>query len=275
MHADRHSMQLWQGRIDPEADSPRWHQRIRSLTEDSQPGLALLGFASDEGVRRNHGRVGAANGPLVIRKALANLAWHRKAPAYDAGDVVCADGDLESAQARLGHNVCALLDAGHLPIVLGGGHEVAFGSWSGLAEHLSGLDVSFDLADLRGYAYYTGMRFSLFARSERQAGTATHAELVRGGRYDEVGAIFGRKRPAVGFSLDLKELVQVSPRRTLKAAVRAPWGNQPGLREAIVALRAAGETVVCALPGHDHEVDEFHCDRVLTQQGGGWAVQPV
>ncbi|MDP3518996.1 MAG: ATP phosphoribosyltransferase regulatory subunit [Hydrogenophaga sp.] len=144
-----------------------------------------------------------------------------------------------------------------------------------LAEHLSGLDVSFDLADLRGYAYYTGMRFSLFARSERVGASATHAELVRGGRYDEVGAIFGRKRPAVGFSLDLKELVQVSPRRALKAAVRAPWGNQPGLRDAIVALRAAGETVVCALPGHDHEVDEFHCDRVLTQQGGGWSVQPV
>lgn len=144
-----------------------------------------------------------------------------------------------------------------------------------LADHLSGLDLSFDLADLRGYAYYTGMRFSLFARSERQGGTATHAELVRGGRYDEVGAIFGRKRPAVGFSLDLKELVQVSPRRALKAAVRAPWGNQPGLRDAIAALRAAGETVVCALPGHDHEVDEFHCDRVLTQQGGGWLVQPV
>ena len=144
-----------------------------------------------------------------------------------------------------------------------------------LADHLSGLDVSFDLADLRGYAYYTGMRFSLFARSERQGGAATHAELVRGGRYDEVGAIFGRKRPAVGFSLDLKELVQVSPRRALKAAVRAPWGNQPGLRDAIAALRAAGETVVCALPGHDHEEDEFHCDRVLTQHGGGWSVQPV
>ncbi|WP_342132618.1 ATP phosphoribosyltransferase regulatory subunit [Hydrogenophaga sp. OTU3427] len=147
-----------------------------------------------------------------------------------------------------------------------------------LADHLSGLDVSFDLADLRGYAYYTGVRFSLFARSERQGGaggTATHAELVRGGRYDEVGAIFGRKRPAVGFSLDLKELVQVSPRRALKAAVRAPWGNQPGLRDAIAALRAAGETVVCALPGHDHEVDEFHCDRVLTQRDGGWSVQPV
>ncbi|MCG6541118.1 formimidoylglutamase [Pseudomonas sp. KSR10] len=138
MHADRHSMEPWQGRVDPEADSARWHQRIQPLAGDSELGLALLGFASDEGVRRNHGRVGAANGPLAIRKALANLAWHRSGPAYDAGDVVCADGELEAAQARLGSNVCALLDAGHLPIVLGGGHEVAFGSWQGLAGHLGG-----------------------------------------------------------------------------------------------------------------------------------------
>ncbi|MCE5363936.1 formimidoylglutamase [Pseudomonas anguilliseptica] len=156
MHADRNSMDLWQGRIDPERDSPRWHQCIQTLSMDSQPGIVLLGFASDEGVRRNQGRVGAVNGPLAIRKALANLAWHRSDPAYDAGDVVCADGDLESAQARLGHNVCALLDAGHLPVVLGGGHEVAFGSWQGIAEHLAGdiprigiinFDAHFDLRD--------------------------------------------------------------------------------------------------------------------------------
>ena len=68
MHADRHSMACWTGRIDPEPDSPRWHQRIRALSEDSQPGLALLGFACDEGVRRNHGRVGAAEGPAALRR---------------------------------------------------------------------------------------------------------------------------------------------------------------------------------------------------------------
>jgi formiminoglutamase len=136
MPADCHSMQLWQGRVDPEADSPRWHQRIQPLVAGSPAGVALLGFASDEGVRRNHGRVGAVNGPQAMRKALANLAWHRQGPAYDAGDVVCADGDLDGAQSRLGQHVCALLDAGHLPIVLGGGHEVAFGSWQGIAAHL-------------------------------------------------------------------------------------------------------------------------------------------
>ena len=172
MHADRNSMDLWQGRVDPETDSPRWHQRIQELSADSQPGVALLGFASDEGVRRNHGRVGAVNGPLAMRKALANLAWHRSDPAYDAGDVLCTDGDLEGAQARLGHNVCALLDAGHFPVVLGGGHEVAFGSWSGLAEHLSGnhaprigivnFDAHFDLRD-PAHVHSSGTPFAQIA----------------------------------------------------------------------------------------------------------------
>ncbi|MGE8499068.1 MAG: formimidoylglutamase [Pseudomonas sp.] len=137
MGSDRHDMACWQGRIDPEVDSARWHQRIQPLHSDSSPGVALIGFASDEGVRRNHGRVGAAAAPLAIRKALANLAWHRQGPAYDSGDVVCADGDLEGAQARLGNRVCALLQAGHLPVVLGGGHEVAYGSWLGIAEHMA------------------------------------------------------------------------------------------------------------------------------------------
>lgn len=172
MHADRNSMDLWQGRIDPEPDSPRWHQCIQALRMDSQPGVVLLGFASDEGVRRNQGRLGAVNGPLAIRKALANLAWHRSDPAYDAGDVLCTDGDLEGAQARLGHNVCALLDAGHLPIVLGGGHEVAFGSWQGIAAHLGravatrigiiNFDAHFDLRD-PAYAHSSGTPFAQIA----------------------------------------------------------------------------------------------------------------
>lgn len=172
MPADRHDMAAWSGRIDPEPDSPRWHQRIQALAGDSQPGVALLGFACDEGVRRNHGRVGAASAPLAMRKALANLAWHRQEPAYDAGDVPCADGDLEGAQACLGEQVCALLDAGHLPIVLGGGHEVAFGSWQGIAEHLSGqpaprigiinFDAHFDLRD-PAHVHSSGTPFAQIA----------------------------------------------------------------------------------------------------------------
>ena len=73
MNVDRLNLDAWSGRVDPEADSPRWHQRIQALSVDSQPGLALLGFACDEGVRRNGGRAGAAEGPPAIRAALARL----------------------------------------------------------------------------------------------------------------------------------------------------------------------------------------------------------
>jgi ATP phosphoribosyltransferase regulatory subunit len=137
-----------------------------------------------------------------------------------------------------------------------------------IAANLTSVPTSFDLADLRGYAYYSGVRFAIFVPGASDA-------LVRGGRYDEVGAVFGRKRPAVGFSLDLKELVGVVPERALKAAIRAPWGNAQGLREAIASLRAQGETVVCVLPGHESEVDEFNCDRELIDVAGRWAVQSV
>jgi ATP phosphoribosyltransferase regulatory subunit len=137
-----------------------------------------------------------------------------------------------------------------------------------LAEQLAGTPVSFDLADLRGYAYYSGARFAIYAQGASDA-------LVRGGRYDEVGAVFGRNRPAVGFSLDLKQLVGAVGPRPLRAAIRAPWGHADDLRAAITALRAEGEIVVCVLPGHESEVDEFHCDRVLQQAAGQWVVQVI
>ena len=139
-----------------------------------------------------------------------------------------------------------------------------------LAAHVGSLGgdvrVSFDLADLRGYAYYSGTRFAIYGQG---------AELVRGGRYDEVGAVFGRNRPAAGFSLDLKELVSVLAPQALRTAVRAPWGEDAGLRQSIARLRASGQTVACVLPGHEHEVNEFNCDRELVQVAGQWVVQPL
>ena len=137
-----------------------------------------------------------------------------------------------------------------------------------LASRLDNARVSFDLADLRGYAYYTGARFSIYAEGASDA-------LVRGGRYDEVGAVFGRNRPAAGFSLDVKALVGVLTPRPLRAAIRAPWRDLAELRTAIAALRSQGETGVCVLPGHESEVDEFHCDRELLERAGQWVVQAV
>ena len=141
-----------------------------------------------------------------------------------------------------------------------------------LASHIGQVKVSFDLADARGYAYYSGLRFAIYAASASDA-------LVRGGRYDGVGNVFGhqidRERPAVGFSLDLKQWVSAVPDLPLKAAIRAPWGDAFDLRASIARLRAQGETVVCVLPGHESEVDEFHCDRTLVQAAGQWVVQAL
>jgi ATP phosphoribosyltransferase regulatory subunit len=137
-----------------------------------------------------------------------------------------------------------------------------------IADAFKHVQVTFDLADLRGYGYYSGVRFAMYV-----AGTSD--ALVRGGRYDEVGAVFGRKRPAVGFSLDLKELVSAVPAQPLKAAIRAPWGIEGGLREALAQLRSQGETVVCAMPGHESEVDEFNCDRELVHVAGKWVVRDL
>jgi len=141
-----------------------------------------------------------------------------------------------------------------------------------LASQISGVAVSFDLGDSRGYAYYSGMRFAIYAQGASDA-------LARGGRYDGVGAVFGhridRDRPAVGFSLDLKELVAAVKPLPLRAAIRAPWGPTASLRAAIASLRSRGETVVCVLPGHESEIDEFHCDRELVEAAGQWVVQAL
>ena len=150
--------------------------------------------------------------------------------------------------------------------------EQALAQLRWLAAQIKDVKLSFDLGDSRGYAYYSGMRFAVYAASASDA-------LVRGGRYDGVGAVFGhqseRDRPAVGFSLDLKELVAALPSAPLHAAICAPWGDAPALRAAIAALRQQGETVVCVLPGHESEIDEFHCDRRLIEAAGQWVVQSI
>ena len=165
-----------------------------------------------------------------------------------------------------------VLDEARVALKSTPGIDRALSNLKWLASQLGDARVTFDLADLRGYAYYSGPRFSVYASG---AGDA----LVRGGRYDGVGAVFGhnhdRARPAVGFSLDLKNVVGAAAPRPLKAAIRAPWGEDATLRAAIAALRGRGETVVGMLPGHDTEIDEFHCDRELIEVAGQWVVQAI
>jgi formiminoglutamase len=155
-------MSRWQGRID-EAEGlggRRWHQIVQAFEPDNAAGngkgVALIGFACDAGVARNHGRTGAAEGPAAIRAMLGNMPVRRRTVIVDAGDVACVDDALEDAQQELSAHLAGLLDAGYLPLAMGGGHEIAFGSFGGLARHLEkkegkprigviNLDAHFDL----------------------------------------------------------------------------------------------------------------------------------
>jgi ATP phosphoribosyltransferase regulatory subunit len=128
--------------------------------------------------------------------------------------------------------------------------------------------LGFDLADVGGHGYYSGVRFAAYAKGCADA-------LLRGGRYDEIGAVFGRNRPAVGFSTDLKAISAVASPEPRRMAVRAPWGEDTDLRAAIRSLREQGDTVVCILPGHEHEGEEFDCDRELIAADGRWVLRAL
>lgn len=151
------SLPGWTGRDDGPGDEHlRWHHVVQRWDGTAEPGAcAFVGFRSDEGVRRNKGRRGAAQGPDALRGALASMALPSPQRAFDAGDVEVTEGDLESGQRELGRVVTGLLDAGQLPVVFGGGHEVAFGSYLGLVNSepvargarigVLNLDAHFDL----------------------------------------------------------------------------------------------------------------------------------
>lgn len=168
MHIDRYQkpdMTFWKGRIDHEEnyDAFRWHQWIKPLDLStpmpplftSKVSIALLGFCSDEGVKRNLGRTGAFKGPHSIRNELRNLpcCFTKDLVIYDAGNVICVDGDLEASQECLADMVSKLINTGIFPILIGGGHEIAYGHYKGLVK--SGLYpgiVNFDAHfDIRPY----------------------------------------------------------------------------------------------------------------------------
>ncbi len=138
-----------------------------------------------------------------------------------------------------------------------------------LADALGDLPVSFDLADLRGYHYHSGVVFAAY-------GAESPAALALGGRYDRVGQAFGRARPATGFSLDLRELAWHLPTPAAPAgAVLAPPVDDAGLATEISVLRARGEIVVVELPGHEGTWNEAGCDRQLVKRGDRWAIVPL
>ena len=152
---------IWSGRKGTTNSSPQYlHEfmmRCDLTNMDLPPGLdcALLGYACDVGVLRNQGRVGAVQGPHVIRQAMAKMAWHRPfLNVSDLGNLICEDSDLESTQGALAELVCSLVDKQVFPLILGGGHDISYGHAKGLmaSKKLDGkklgiinLDAHFDL----------------------------------------------------------------------------------------------------------------------------------
>ncbi|MEV6134958.1 formimidoylglutamase [Nocardia sp. NPDC051990] len=188
MTAVDHPPTGWSGRDDgPGAAHLRWHNAITPFVRESPPGASVLvGFRSDEGVRRNKGRTGAARGPATLRQALASLALPGPTRIMDAGDMAVEDGDLESGQERLGRTVTALLDRGHMVTVLGGGHEVAYGSYLGVSRSAAvragarwgvlNLDAHFDL---RGDEIpSSGTPFRQMAEGEAAAGRVLNYSVL-------------------------------------------------------------------------------------------------
>ena len=134
-----------------------------------------------------------------------------------------------------------------------------------LARHVGQVSLAIDLADVQGFRYHTGLGFAAYVEG--------HARAVgRGGRYDGIGAAFGRGRPATGFSLDLRELVELRrDRHTPPAIIVAPWSDDPALLAFIDTLRAQGETVLQLLPGQDAQrLAGVSADRTIGFIHGQW-----
>ncbi|WP_259558221.1 formimidoylglutamase [Brachybacterium sillae] len=198
---------LWDGRRDGDGpEHARWHQvvqREEAPDSGSVPAgqhVAVLGFRSDEGVRRNRGRTGAAEGPTALRRALGPLAvhgpvGHREVAIVDRGDVTYEGRDLEGGQAEAAAQITRALDApgNHLTVVLGGGHETAWASYQGLVASapvagggggtegagarggrwgVLNLDAHFDLR--RADEPSSGTPFAQMADAERAAGRDLH-----------------------------------------------------------------------------------------------------
>ncbi|TFL15469.1 formimidoylglutamase [Pusillimonas caeni] len=201
-------MSQWKGRIDAAEGQAgqRWHQIVQPWTGQAGQGVVLTGFACDAGVHRNHGRPGARKGPDAIRAMLANMPVLDCRSLYDAGNIAPlaagAHDGLEQAQDELSGHLAGLLGQGWLPITLGGGHEIAFGSFEGLARHLASrsgsaprigivnLDAHFDLRqDDRASS---GTPFRQIAENCRQRGWPFHYCCLGVSRYANTRALFDR-----------------------------------------------------------------------------------
>lgn len=262
--------------------------------EPLQIGAELFGYAGVEGDIEIHrlmikalqtAGIGALHvdfshvdifGALVRQSQMAKpleQALHAALQSKDQTEVRALSATLDSA---LSDALCALTELnGDLTILDEAARRLpatpaiakALQDLRAVGAQLADLDVDvcFDLAELRGYHYHSGIVFAAYAQG--YAGP-----LALGGRYDEVGIAFGRARPATGFSLDLRALLTALPVNTLAKAIFAPYDLDPALTETIETLRAEGQVVVQELPGQEAYRAELNCDRKLVKQETVWQV---
>lgn len=183
----------WTGRDDgPGPEHRRFFRTVVGAGSAERPDAALLGFASDEGVDRNKGRVGAVDGPTALRSALASLAVHEDLTILDHGDIAVEDGDLEDGQRRLGEAVDAARRDAPLTVVLGGGHETAYGSYLGLGRRprlgVLNLDAHFDLRQEDRPT--SGTPFLQIARDRQAQGLDVHYAVLGVSRASNTGVLF-------------------------------------------------------------------------------------
>ncbi|OZG71360.1 formimidoylglutamase [Hahella sp. CCB-MM4] len=202
------NQKLWQGRVDTAdgKNARRWHQMVQAMPSDAEPAVAIVGYPCDLGVAANQGRIGAAEGPNQIRQALAKLPWHHTGKIYDSGNVK-VQPTLESTQALLADQVAYILQQKCAPLVLGGGHDIAWGSFQGLRTFLLeqskrtsaplpkvgilNFDAHFDLrSDSEGAS--SGTPFFQVARDCAEHGLEFHYAAVGISRHSNTQTLFDR-----------------------------------------------------------------------------------
>lgn len=137
-----------------------------------------------------------------------------------------------------------------------------------LTSMLDDLPLTIDLSDMHSYEYHSGVVFAAYRRGEAAA-------IAMGGRYDGIGARFGRARPATGFSMDLRSIARMGQGPVTQRAILAPFPDDADAREQIATLRSAGEVVVVALPGENADWIESRCDRQLVRDGNEWRIDAM
>jgi ATP phosphoribosyltransferase regulatory subunit len=261
------------------------HAGIESDVEILSLVLETLALMEIRDVHVNLGHVGIFRG--LARDAALSVtqenelfdALQRKAETeidelLDAADIGDGQRDRLAVLAGLNGGWDVLYRAREALDGAGAGVLQALENLRAIAERLqqrvSDIQLDFDLAELRGYRYQTGMVFAVFVPGSGR-------EIARGGRYDAVGEVFGRARPATGFSTDLHTLMDLSGRDFggQSDAIFAPALDDAALNERVGELREQGETVVCGLPGQAGGAEESGCARVLVREAGDWVLRPV